>query len=238
MRKDRVTEQKREAAERAAEFVESGMVVGLGHGSTAAFAVERIARRLAEGDLTGVLAVPCSIEVAKAAEDLEIPLTSLDDHPVIDLTIDGADEVDPNMDLIKGGGGALLREKVVACASRREVIVVDESKLSARLGTRFALPVEVVPFARGTEMRFLESLGARVEVRGGGSPFLTDARNLILDSRWPGIEDAHGLARRLDERPGIVAHGLFLDLATDLIVAGADGVEHRIRSGSRGGVIE
>ena len=229
MSADVVDTYKRQAAERAVTFVESGMIVGLGHGSTAAFAVERIATLLLEGALSDILAVPCSLEVARAAEGLGIPLTSLDEYPVVELTIDGADEVDPNLDLIKGGGGALLREKIVATASRREVIVVDEEKLSDRLGMRFALPVEIVPFARTTEMRFLESLGAEVVVRGGGTPFLTDAGNLILDCRWPVIEDAYELAARLDRRPGIVGHGLFLGLATDLVVAGPTGVLHSVR---------
>jgi len=220
---------KRQAAEHAVTFVESGMVVGLGHGSTAAFAVERIGALLREGALSDILAVPCSLEVASEAEGLGIPQTTLDEHPVVDLTIDGADEVDPNLDLIKGGGGALLREKIVACASRREVIVVDESKLSERLGLQFALPVEVIPFARTTEARFLESLGAKVILRGGRNPFLTDAGNLILDCRWPAIEDACELAARLDRRPGIVGHGLFLELATDLVVAGPNGIRHSVR---------
>jgi len=219
---------KRRAAERAVEFVASGMVVGLGHGSTAAHAVRRIATLLGEGALRDLVAIPCSNEVAEQARELGIPLTSLDDYPSVDLTIDGADEVDPDMNLIKGGGGALLREKVVACASRREVIVVDASKLSDRLGIRFALPVEVVPFARTTEARFLASLGADVSLRDGGS-FRTDSGNYILDCRFEGIDDPHALAARLDVRPGIVGHGLFLGLATDLVVAGPDGVRHRAR---------
>ncbi len=211
--------QKRRAAVRAAALAESGTVIGLGHGSTAAFAVREIADRVARGDLIDIAAVPCSNEVAELAARLGIRLVALDEHPVIDLTIDGADEVDPQMDLIKGGGGALLREKVVAFASRREIIVVDRSKLSERLGTRFALPIEVVPFAAATEERFLASLGAQVSRRGGDRPFRTDQGNVILDARWPGIEQPEELARLLDARPGIVGHGLFLDLATDLVVA-------------------
>lgn len=221
---------KRRAAERAIEFVESGMVVGLGHGSTAAFAIERIARLLRVGRLRDIVAVPCSKVVTKRAEALGVPLTSLDDHPLIDLTIDGADEVDPEMDLIKGGGGALLREKIVAFASRREMIVVDETKLSPCLGTRFALPVEVVPFARTTEASYIASLGAEVALRGGEQPFRTDAGNVILDCRWPAIRDKQDLASRLDARPGIVAHGLFIGVATDLVVAGPEGVRHTVRT--------
>jgi ribose 5-phosphate isomerase A len=157
---------------------------------------------------------------------LGIPLTSLEDHPVIDLTIDGADEVDDQMNLIKGGGGALLREKVVACASKREMIIVDESKLSEKLGTRFALPVEVVPFAWTIEKRFIESLGATVTLRSPDSPFVTDQGNFILDCRFSYIDDAHQLTRLLNDRAGIVEHGLFIDLATDLIVANERGVHH------------
>ncbi len=221
-----VAEQKRRAAWRAAEFVESGMTVGLGHGTTAAFAVERIAERLRSGGLVDVLCVPCSEDVARQAERLGIPLTTLDERPTIDLTIDGADEVDAEMNLIKGGGGALLREKIVADASEREIIVVDRSKLSPRLGTRFALPVEVVPFAWTVEVAALESLGAHVLRRGGEDPFLTDQRNFILDCDFGPIERPSELAMRLDARPGVVAHGLFIDLATDLVVATERGVEH------------
>ncbi len=224
------SELKRMAAEWAADrFVKDGMVIGLGHGSTAAFAVERIAERLEEGTLKSILAVPCSSEVERMAERLGIPLTTLDIHPRIDLTIDGADEVDPDLNLIKGGGGALLREKVVASASEREVIVVDYTKLSPNLGTRFPLPVEVIPFAVTLERRYLESLGAAVELRGGDEPFITDQGNAILDARFGPIEDPAELARLLDSRPGIVCHGLFLDFATDLVVADEGGVHHHQR---------
>jgi len=216
---------KRKAGEWAVDrFVEDGMIIGLGHGSTAAFAVARIAAKLREGRLKSILAIPCSDEVAQAAERLGIPLTSLDRHPRIDLTIDGADEVDPDLNLIKGGGGALLREKVVASTSLREVIVVDPSKLSPSLGTRSPLPVEVVPFAVALERAYLESLGADVKLRGGAEPFRTDQGNFILDASFGPIEDPAELSRILDARPGIVAHGLFLNLATDLIVG--DGVHH------------
>jgi len=221
-----VAEQKRRAAWRAVEFVESGMTVGLGHGTTAAFAVERIAELLRSGGLEDVVCVPCSEEVARQAERLGVPLTTLDERPTVDLTIDGADEVDAEMNLIKGGGGALLREKVVADASECEIIVVDGSKLSPHLGTRFALPVEVVPFAWAVEVAALESLGAHVLRRGGGDPFLTDQRNFVLDCDFGPIERPSELARRLDARPGIVAHGLFIDLATDLVLATERGVQH------------
>lgn len=217
---------KKLAAHRAVEFIRSDMVVGLGHGSTTAFAIERLAELLHSGDLSDIIAVPCSLEVEQHATRLGIPLTSLEDHPVIDLTIDGADEIDDQMNLIKGGGGALLREKVIACASNREMIIVDESKLSEKLGTRFALPVEVVPFAWAIEKQFIEGLGAEVNRRGGDAPFQTDQGNYILDCRFPAIDDAPQLARLLNDRAGIVEHGLFIDLATDLIVADEHGIHH------------
>ena len=215
---------KQQAAHRAVEFVESGMIVGLGHGSTAAFATKRLATLLASGTLRDIFAIPCSQEVDELARSLEIPMTSFEVHKTIDLTIDGADEVDPSMDLIKGGGGALLREKVVASASRREIIIVDGSKLSPALGTRFALPVEVVPFAAAIEQRFIESLGAQATLRGDATPFRTDQGNFILDCAFGPIPDAASLAAQLDARAGIVAHGLFIALATDLVVASEAGV--------------
>ena len=230
-------ELKRQAAWRAVEFATAGMVLGLGHGSTTAFAVERIAELRRDGGLPGIVCIPCSKEVARQAEGLGLPLTTLDDHPSIDLTIDGADEVDGAMDLIKGGGGALLREKIVADASTREIIIVDASKMSARLGTRFALPVEVVPFGWRVEAAALESLGAHVLRRGGDDPFLSDQGNYILDCDFGPIESPAELAKRLDARPGIVAHGLFVDLATDLVVASETGTRHFVHGSDLSEVI-
>lgn len=223
---------KQDAAWRAAELVRPGMIVGLGHGTSAHHALVRIADLLRSGALGDICGVPCSNEVEAAARELGIPLTTLDEHPELDLTIDGADEVDGEMNLIKGGGGALLREKIVAQASRREVIVVDEGKLSPVLGTRWALPVEVLPFGWKTHLRFLEGLGAQVVLRvaSTGEPFKTDQGNLVLDCRFGPIADPHALARELDRRAGIVAHGLFLGLATDLIVGGPSGVRHLERA--------
>jgi ribose 5-phosphate isomerase A len=227
---------KRDAAERAAELVEPGMWVGLGSGSTALFATRRIAERIRAGALPGVLGVPTSRAVGEEARRLGIPLASDALPRDVDLTIDGADEVDLDLNLIKGGGGALLREKIVAQASRREVIVVDDAKLSPRLGTRRALPVEVLAFGWSSQARWLEALGARVELRGAaaGAPFVTDSGNLILDCRFGPLADPLGLAARLDARTGIVEHGLFLGLASDLIVAGASGVRHRTRERETG----
>jgi ribose 5-phosphate isomerase A len=219
---------KQQAAERAAEFVQSGMVVGLGAGSTAIFAVRRIARLLQDGQLREVRGVPCSIQTGEAAQQLGIPLTSLEEHPTLDLTIDGADEVDPALNLIKGGGGALLREKIVAQASRREIIVVDADKLSPRLGTRWAVPVEVAAFGWRSQALFLESLGARVVLRQNpaGSAYTTDQGNLILDCHFGPLAQPEALADRLAGRAGIVEHGLFLGLASEVIVAGPAGIRH------------
>jgi ribose 5-phosphate isomerase A len=222
---------KRAAAERAVAWVRSGMVVGLGAGSTVMFAVARLGELLARGALDDVRCVPCSGEVAEASARHGITLTTLESHPMLDLTIDGADEVDRAMCLIKGGGGALLREKIVAQASRREIIVVDDAKLSPVLGMRAVLPVEVLPFGWRTQQRFLETLGARVQLRrsSSGAPFRTEQDNHILDCELGPIWRPHALARLLAERAGIVAHGLFLDLATDLVIAGEDGVVHETR---------
>lgn len=224
---------KQQAAETAVELIAAGMVVGLGVGSTAIFAVRRIAELVREGQLTNILAVPCSHQVEHEARRLGIPLTSLEKHPVIDVTIDGADEVGPDLVLIKGGGGALFREKIVAQASQREVIVVDEAKISPVVGTRWALPVEVHPFGWRTQQRFISELGAtvRLRIRNDGSPLLTDQGNMILDCAFGPIYDPETLAIRLGSRAGIIAHGLFIDLATDLIVAGAAGVRHQRKSG-------
>ena len=219
---------KQQAAERAVEYVESRMVVGLGEGSTAAFAVRRIARLLRDGRLRGILGVPCSCEVEVRARDLGIPLTTLEEHPVVDLTIDGADEVDPDLNMIKGGGGALLREKIVAQASRREVIVVDESKLSPALGTHWPVPVEVARFGWRTQAAYLESLGAKPALRlaDDGTPFETDQGNLILDCDFGPIPDPAQLALRLKAHSGIVEHGLFLGLATEVVVGETGGYRH------------
>jgi ribose 5-phosphate isomerase A len=204
------------------------MVIGLGHGSTAIFAVRRLAQLLQTGTLSAILGIPCSTQVEAEARRLGIPLTTLDEHPTIDVTIDGADEVGPNLDLIKGAGGALLREKIVAQASRREIIVVDESKLSPALGTHSVLPVEVVPFGWRAQAAYFESIGARASVRQGseGTLFKTDQGNLIIDCAFGPIAQPTLLGATLSERAGIVEHGLFLGLATDVICAGAEGVRH------------
>lgn len=222
---------KRKAAEAAVAHVESGMIVGLGAGSTALKALECMAERLVKGTLSDILGVPCSEQVAADAQRLAIPLTNLECHPRVDLTIDGADEVDPQLRVIKGGGGALLREKIVAQASAREIIIVDESKLSERLGVQWALPVEVISFGLRAHAAYIELLGASVQVRMGpdGCPLRTDGGNLILDCQFGPMDDPESIAAALERRAGIIEHGLFLDLVTDLIVASPAGIRHRTR---------
>jgi len=218
---------KKQAGEYAAGFVESGTIVGLGSGSTAIFATRRIAHSLHSGALTDIRAIPTSLATEAAAIELGIPLTTLAECPRIDITIDGADEVDPDFNLIKGGGGAHLREKIVAQATERLVIVVDDSKLVDQLGTTWAIPVEVIPFGWESQAAYLESLAATPTLRlDGDVPFQTDQGNLILDADFGPIADPAALARQLESRAGIVEHGLFIGMARDVVVAGVDGVHH------------
>lgn len=215
---------KERAAEAAVERVRDGMVLGLGTGSTTRYALQAVARRVEEGD--ALQGVPTSRATAELATSLGIPLTTLEEHPRLDLTIDGADEVDPRLDLIKGMGGALTREKLVALASDRVLIIVDESKRVEVLGTRTPVPVEVLPFGwQGTRAR-LESLGSTPALRrGADAPYLTDNGNFVLDARFPPIEDGEALATRIKALPGVVEHGLFLGIADAVLVGGSGGVE-------------
>lgn len=219
---------KRLAAEYAVGFVQSGMALGLGTGSTAIFATRAIAAKLKNGELTCVTAIATSRPVHEAAMALGIPLMGDEMPRSLDLTIDGADEIDPTLDVIKGGGGALTREKIAAQASARVIIVADDSKLSRALGTLFALPIEVLEYGWQSQSRFISTLGAEVVPRraANGEILRSDQNNLILDCRFGVIADPAALAARLDRRAGIVAHGLFLGLATDVIVAGSDGIRH------------
>ncbi len=228
---DPEAEYKATAAIRAVEFVQSGMKVGLGTGSTAIFATRRIAELLKTGELRDIIAFATSKATAAEAAQLGIPLMPEDLPGDLDVTIDGADEVDPDMNLIKGGGGALLREKIVAQVSRREIIVVDETKPSPRLGTHWPVPIEVIPFGWRAQARFLEALGGKYTIRKNqdGTQFVTDSGNMILDCHFGPIADAPQLAAALGARAGIVEHGLFIALATDLIVAGAKGIQYRAR---------
>ena len=216
------------AAEKAVAFVQSGMTVGLGTGSTAIFATRKIGDLLRQGELKDIVGIATSRQTDEEARKLKIPMMDDSIPHSVDLTIDGADEVDPYLQLIKGGGGALLREKIVAQSSARVVIVVDESKLSERLGTNFPLPVEVLNFGWRSQSQYIESQGARVSVRkhSDGTTFLTDSGNLILDCEFGPIPDPRALALKLGGRAGIVEHGLFLGVASDLIVAGENGLRH------------
>ncbi|MDX1568038.1 MAG: ribose 5-phosphate isomerase A [Longimicrobiales bacterium] len=222
-----VADLKRAAAEAAVDEVEDGMILGLGTGSTVARFLEVLARRIRDGELTDVRGVPTSVQTATEAHSMAIPLTNLDDDPVIHLTVDGADEVDLGLDLIKGLGGALLREKVVAQASERLIIIADETKLVERLGIRAPVPVETLPFAMSPVRRFVEELGAEVTVREeeADTPYRTDNGNFVLDCRFAdGLDDPDGLDRALKSRAGVVETGLFLGMADTALVGTEDGV--------------
>src|SRR5882762_924034 len=199
------------------------MVLGLGTGSTARHFLEGVARLVAEGlDLKGV---PTSLATAEAAKELGIPLTSIEERTRPDLCVDGADEVDPKLDLIKGLGGALFREKIVAAASRKFVVIVDDSKLVPRLGTKAPVPVEVHPFGWRHAAAAIEALGAKVEMRRrDGRDFRTDNDNHILDARFGPIRSPAKLAGELSAIPGVVGHGLFVRMASIVLVASGKGV--------------
>lgn len=212
---------KRAAADASLKYVKDGMVLGLGTGSTARHVLDGLARRMAEEGLR-ISGVPTSYATAAAAKLLGIPLTSLEDHPTLDLAIDGADEVDPRLDLIKGLGGALFREKIVAAAAKTFIVVVDDSKLVPKLGTKAPVPVEVHPFGWKAAQVHLEALGATTELRmAQGNPFHTDNGNHILDARFRAIRSPAKLAAAIEAIPGVVGHGLFLDMADVVLVASA-----------------
>lgn len=228
-----IEELKRATGYRAAAYVRSGMVVGLGSGSTARYATLRIAELLRRGELHDIVGVPTSEATASLAAAEGIPLTTLEEHPRIDITIDGADEVDPNLDMIKGLGGYLLREKIVAAATELEIAVVDDTKIVQRLGTRSPVPVEVIRFGWQNTRRALEDTGAvRTAVRlaghgagaADGTPFITDEGNYIIDCTYDGIDDPAELSRRLNDIPGVVENGLFVGIARIAVVASAAGV--------------
>jgi ribose 5-phosphate isomerase A len=221
-------ELKRAVGYRAADFIENGMVVGLGTGSTVRHLLEAIAERRGAGELTEFIGVPTSEDTADRARALEIPLGTLTDYPRLDIALDGADEVDPSLDLIKGLGGALLREKIVVAAAANFIVLVDPSKLVDRLGRKAPLPVEIDEFGLGIQIPFFLRLGCEPELRRAptGDPFRTDGGNLIVDCHFhEGIPDAAELAALLDARPGIMEHGLFLDCASTVIVARVGGCE-------------
>jgi ribose 5-phosphate isomerase A len=223
---------KEQAARQALTYVRSGMVVGLGSGSTSAYFVDLLGQEMRAGALQEIVGVPTSSATEEQARALGIPLSTLADQPRLDLAVDGADEVDPDLNLIKGLGRALLREKIVEIHAERFVIVVDESKLVSRLG-RGPLPVEIVPFGTEAHLRWLSTLGCHAELwhEEDGSPIVTDNGNYLVRCWFPeAIADPYALARALAERPGIVEHGLFLDLATDVVVATPQGTRVMARS--------
>ncbi len=212
------------AGRTAAKLVREGNVVGLGTGSTAYFAVVALGERVKAG--LKIVGIPTSVQTEELAQKVGIPLTTLDEHPAIDITIDGADEIDPQLNLIKGGGGALLREKVVASVSKKMIVVGDSGKVVPVLG-RFPLPVEIVPFARPAVERRIALLGATSKLRfnGDGNPYITDNGNQILDCSFGKITEPAWLARELSNTPGIVEHGLFIGLAKLALVGRGARVE-------------
>jgi len=217
-------QEKKEAARASLKFVKDGDVVGIGTGSTAKFFIELLGEQVRSG--LKVRGIPTSERSGHLAASLGIPIITLDDCQQIDVTVDGADEFDPQLRLIKGGGGALLREKIVGSATKQYVIVTDASKRVPVLG-KFPLPVEVIKFAQALVKKRIEALGAKVDLRrdGAGKPYLTDENNYILDCRFGEIRDADGLARQLSDMPGVVEHGLFIGMANVVLVAGGSEVQ-------------
>lgn len=220
------------------DYVKSGMLVGLGTGSTAAFAVERLGQKLASGELKDVTGIPTSVRTKEQAEELGIPLITLDENSELDVAIDGADEVDPDLNLVKGGGGALLREKMVEVCAKKFIVIVDESKLCDGLGPGFPIPVEITPFCHGHTMRKIGELpslaGCKPVLRLGSSsnnqpdgdePAVTDNGNYIVDLFFDEpVKDAVAAASDLKNTVGVVDHGFFIGMTTAVIVAGSDGV--------------
>jgi ribose 5-phosphate isomerase A len=223
-----VEAQKRAAGEAAVALVKEGNIVGLGTGSTAKYAILKLGDMAQDG--FEVRGVPTSIATANLAKEHGIPLTSLEEFPEIDLTIDGADEVDPHLDMIKGMGGALFREKLVAAASKKVAIAVDASKLVKKLGSRVPVPVEVHPFGWKVSKARLEALGGAPELRvAGGATVRTDNDNYLLDTRFKSIRDPAALEREINNVPGVLENGLFVRLASVVFVADAKGVQKRAR---------
>ena len=226
---DQLDDKKSRAAKVAVDFLEPGTVVALGTGSTAQYVIKEIANRIEEGSIKDIMYIPSSKRTEKFAASLGIKLSGFDDISQIDINIDGADEVDTECNLIKGGGGALLKEKVIAQNSIKNIIVVGDSKLSTKLGEKWPLPVEVLPYAWRMEGLFLQSLGAEVELRKSidGETFITDQNNYILDCNFGVIPDPRALDESLKARAGIIEHGLFIGTTTDLVVGRPDSVEHK-----------
>ena len=214
---------KKIAAEEATEEIREGMVVGLGTGSTVYYALLKIGEMVRNG--LNIIGIPTSSGTEKIATEQGITLSTLAEHPIIELTIDGADEVDAHLNLIKGGGAALVREKIIANASRRIVIVVDESKVSQVLGTSFALPVEIVQFGWEATQRVVDQICGQSELRGGiQNPLITDNGNYILDCHFDGIQEPEQVELRLNNIPGVVENGIFVNRADKVIIGTPDGI--------------
>lgn len=218
---------KQKAAEKAVEFIESGMILGLGTGSTFKYVLDILAHKVDSKEITNIIGIPTSENTRTLAEKLNIPCGKLSDYPIIDLTIDGADEVDNKLNLIKGGGGALLREKIIAQASKKYIIIVDESKLSNYLGEKWSVPIEVIKIALEVETKYLQSLGAEIILRKNddAQPFITDEGNYILDTNFGVIKNPKKLAKKLEKRAGIAEHGLFIGMVDQVIVASDKGIK-------------
>ncbi len=213
---------KKQVGYTAADRVKSGMVVGLGTGSTTAFAIQAIGERLASGDLKDIKGIPTSFQAIVLARKYGIPLVSLDEVDTIDVAIDGADEVDPNKNLIKGGGAAHTQEKIVDSLAKQFIVVVDGSKMVDRLGSTFLLPVEVLPMAVTPVMRAIEKLGGKTELRMGvrkAGPVVTDQGNLVIDVKFDSIDNPAELEQTLNNIPGVLENGLFVNVA-DVILVG------------------
>ena len=223
-------ELKKKAGEEAANRIQSGQRIGLGTGSTVRYFLEALGKRLSSGELSHIVGVPTSKNTEKLARSLNIPLTTLETESSLDLCVDGADEVDPQLNLIKGLGGALLREKIVAMASERFIVIVDNGKLVQRLGEKCPVPAEVLPFGWNTTAEQIKALGGRPALRAdNSSPYITDQKNHILDCHFGPIGDAESLAQQLDSIAGVLGHGLFLNIAQEAIVGTPDGVDHLTR---------
>jgi ribose 5-phosphate isomerase A len=217
-------ELKKLAGEKAVDYIEDGMIVGLGTGSTVEYSLKKLGKLVKSG--LKIKGIPTSVHTKRIAIEQEIPLTTLEENPVIDITIDGADEVDSNLNLIKGGGGALAREKIIAFNSKKVIIVIDDSKIVKALGIDFPLPVEVLKFGWTSTKKTLEELNCIVELRKimGNEPFITDNSNYILDCEFDRIDNPEQLEININNIPGVVENGLFIGLVDEVIVGGKQGI--------------
>ena len=216
-------EMKKLAAEKAVEYIEDDMIVGLGTGSTVEYALIKLGEMVKKG--LKIQGIPTSLRTKKSATNYGIPLTDLKEHAEIDVTIDGADEVDSSLFVIKGGGGALTREKIIAYHSKKVIIIIDETKVTKRLGVDFALPVEVTKYGWTATMKTLEDMGCTPELRTiTGEPYITDNQNYIIDCDFGKIDEPEVLEKEINSIPGVVENGLFIDLVSEVIVGSKQGI--------------